>query len=198
MDESAEIMTIGSTVAIYTDLEPDVQGEVRAAADRIRARMRRSVEDIIEIGRELTAVKKNLGHRKFQPWIETEFGMTQRTAQRFMSVHEKFGKSDTVSHLKITPAALYLLAAPSTDDKVVNAAMKKGKAGEKIDKKTIDDLKANVKTANAKQQHNSSKTNHAKGETVANIDYKERCANMRPDYWSYLRKLRRVVSRGVV
>lgn len=95
-------------------------------------RMRRTAEDILEIGRDLIAVKKRLGHGKFLAWIDAEFGMTKMTAARFMQVAERFGKSDTVSGLEISQSALYLLVAPSTDYAVVAAAVTKGQAGEKI------------------------------------------------------------------
>lgn len=53
----------------------------------------------------------------FLPWIEAEFGMTDRTARRFMDVASSFSvKVDIVSDLPAT--ALYELAAPSTPQSV--------------------------------------------------------------------------------
>jgi len=53
-------------------------------------------------------VKGKLGHGEFLPWIDFEFGMDKRTAQRFMGVATSYGsKYDTVSHLN--PSALYAL-----------------------------------------------------------------------------------------
>lgn len=40
---------------------------------------KRTVEDIIEIGRELTVVKADLPHGQFLPWIAAEFEMSQQT-----------------------------------------------------------------------------------------------------------------------
>jgi hypothetical protein len=45
-------------------------------------------------------------------WLETEFGWSERTAQRFMQVFAR--KSETVSDLQIDVSALYLIAAPKT------------------------------------------------------------------------------------
>jgi hypothetical protein len=108
---------------------------VMAAAERIRTRMSRTGQDIVDIGRDLIGAKKRLGHGRFLAWIEAEFGMTDRSARRFMEVAESF-KSDTVSDL--TPTVLYALAAPSTPDEVRTEATSRAAAGEVI---TLDEVK---------------------------------------------------------
>lgn len=51
------------------------------------------------------------------PWIEAEFGMSERTARNFMNVFETFGSNrDRVADL--IPTALYLLAVPSMPEEV--------------------------------------------------------------------------------
>ena len=70
-------------------------------------------------------------HGSFLPWIEAEFGMNPRTAQRFMGVAETFkGKYDTVSHLD--PKALYELAAPKTPIEVREEVERMIAAGEVV------------------------------------------------------------------
>ena len=83
--------------------------QAREAAERIKLRLRRSAEDIVEIGRDLIAVKSSLGHGNFLPWIEAEFGMSEYTARNFMRVGDIYGKRGTVPDLQ--PSAL---AAPKT------------------------------------------------------------------------------------
>jgi hypothetical protein len=57
------------------------------------------------------------GNGSFLPWIETEFEMTVKTAQRFMNVASVYGaKYDTVSDLGLR--TLYELAAPNTPQEV--------------------------------------------------------------------------------
>lgn len=137
-----------SQVAAFDDsgLAPSAALGLRAAADRIRTRLRRSVEDIIEIGRDLTAAKKTLGHGNFLPWIEGELGMREDTARNFMRVHKRFGKSGSLPDLKITHEALYLLAAPSTAPEVVEAAVAKADAGGKVGKAEVEEIKSRLKT----------------------------------------------------
>src|SRR5260370_13768613 len=55
-------------------------------AGRIRQRMTRTAQDIVEIGCELIAVKDRVGHGNFLPWIEREFRMSEDTAAPFMNV----------------------------------------------------------------------------------------------------------------
>lgn len=103
---------------------------VRAAAERIKLRVRRVSEDIIAIGQDLIAVKERLEHGLFLPWVASEFEMSERTAQNFISVATRFGKSATVADL--SPKVLYALAAPSTPDDVVEKAAEKAAAGGKV------------------------------------------------------------------
>jgi DUF3102 family protein len=58
-----------------------------------------------------------LPHGSFLPWIEAEFEMSAKTAQKFMSVAESYGgKNELGSNLSLS--ALYELAAPSTPPQV--------------------------------------------------------------------------------
>ena len=84
----------------YGAVPAPVAIEAREAAQRIRLRLRRSAEDIIEIGRDLLAVKASLPHGSFLPWIEAEFGMSERSARRFMQVADVYaGKSARLADL---------------------------------------------------------------------------------------------------
>src|SRR5262249_14848074 len=72
----------------YDLLEAKVAEKVRTSADRIRERVKKTVEDIIEVGNELLAVKDALEHGHFGPWLKA--GWSERSAQNFMSVAERF------------------------------------------------------------------------------------------------------------
>ncbi len=72
----------------YDLLETKLADKVRSAADRIRERVKKTVEDIIEVGNDLLAVKEALPHGQFLPWLKAEFGWSERSAQNFMSVAE--------------------------------------------------------------------------------------------------------------
>src|SRR4051812_1213845 len=76
----------------YSLVPADVADRVRSTAEQIRQKVKRTVEDIIiEVGRELLAVKEALPHGQFGRWLRAEFGWSERMAQNFMGVAERFG-----------------------------------------------------------------------------------------------------------
>lgn len=87
----------------------DLVENLKLNAERIRQSIKRSVQEVLEIGRCLNAVKQALEHGSFTRWIELEFGMNIRTAQRMMSAYETFGKNDIMSFLPDKPTVLYEL-----------------------------------------------------------------------------------------
>lgn len=125
----------------YAALPVDAALTARAAAERIKLRLKRTVEDIIEIGRELTAVKADLPHGQFLPWIAAEFEMTAQTAQNFIRVCERFGEQKQ-NYFVFQPTVLYALSAPSTPDAVIDKAVAKVESGEKVTVADVKDWKA--------------------------------------------------------
>ena len=101
--------------------DPDVERRVRSAVVKIREFQKVAV---VDIGRELLAVKEILPKGQFIPWVES-FGLERRTAVNYMHVAAEFGSVwATVSHM---PAGvLYKLAAPSTPPEVREAVMQIG------------------------------------------------------------------------
>ena len=79
----------------YATLPRDVAKSAKLAAIRIKSTLN---ENLIEIGSDLRAMKKKLPYGQFGAWIRAEFGMTERTAQRYMAAARLVAKSDTVSH----------------------------------------------------------------------------------------------------
>jgi Protein of unknown function (DUF3102) len=114
----------------YESLEAKLAESVQES-DRIRERMKSSIQNIIEIGVDLLQVKKSLPHGQFGDWLRAEFGLSDRSAQNFMSVAEKF-KSANIADLPIQPSAVYLLAAPSVPDEARQIAIDRAEAGEEI------------------------------------------------------------------
>jgi gas vesicle protein len=128
----------------YDLLETKVGEKVRSSADRIRERVKKTVEDIIEVGNDLLAVKEALDHGQFGPWLKAEFGWSERTAQNFMSVAERF-QSAKFAELPIQPSAAYLLAAPAVPDEARQVAVEKAEAGKEITVATAREIVAEAK-----------------------------------------------------
>jgi hypothetical protein len=130
----------------YSPLEQQVAKQVRDTADRIRSKVKKTLEDIIEVGNDLVAVKEALPHGQFGPWLKAEFGWGGRMAQNFMSVAERFGpKTEIIADLTIQPTAAYLLAAPTVPDEAREKAVERAEAGEQITTAVAREIVAETK-----------------------------------------------------
>jgi hypothetical protein len=116
-------------------------------ADAIRAYARRTVHDIIEIGRLLVEAKKMVGPGNFLSWIEREFAWSEDTAERFIAVYALQRQIPHVAELSLPFSGLYLLAAPSTPKQAVEEVVAKAEAGERM---SVVEIKSTIAEAKAK------------------------------------------------
>jgi hypothetical protein len=68
----------------YSIVLSETAVKLQARGERIKMPMQKTTEDIIEIGRDLLAVKEHLGHGQFVLWVETGVGILRRSAQNYM------------------------------------------------------------------------------------------------------------------
>jgi len=92
----------------YNSLDIEMRIFVLEKAATIQARLKRTAEDIVAIGQELIEVKERLPLGTFESWLRDEFDMSQRSAERFMQVSERF-KDSPVVKMAGTPSVLYAL-----------------------------------------------------------------------------------------
>ncbi len=154
----------------YSVLPDQTAMELRMSAERVRMRLKRSAEDIIAIGQELTAAKVRLPHGQFGVWLVAEFEMTDQTARRFMQVAERFGGKSNIM-LDFSPTVLYQLAAPSTPESVVQAVT----SGE-VAPNVADVKRAIAEAKEAKAEAEQAKSDYA--DVVEALTQKERQADM--------------------
>lgn len=114
----------------YTMLDAETSLFVQKQTGEIRALMKRTAQDIIEIGQKLILVKEKLAHGRFLDWIAAEFEWSYPTAARFMQVANSFKKTYQID--KFAASALYVLAAPSTPVSARAEAIARAEAGEAI------------------------------------------------------------------
>ena len=114
----------------YTMLDAETSLFVQKQTGEIRALMKRTAQDIIEIGQKLILVKEKLAHGRFLDWIAAEFEWSYPTAARFMQVANSFNKTYQID--KFAASALYVLAAPSTPASARSEAIARAEAGEPI------------------------------------------------------------------
>jgi hypothetical protein len=114
----------------YAQVDEAYRATVQQAAVTIRARMRRTVEDMIEIGRQLNEVKALLPERQFERWMATEFEMSRRSAFEFRSIADRFAAQSAIIAL-ISPTIVRRLAAPSVPDEAVRQVIAAARASDK-------------------------------------------------------------------
>src|SRR5262245_53657874 len=136
-------------------------------ADAIRALGKQTVANIIEIGRRLTEVKQLVGHGNWLPWLEREFGWTDKTAENFINIYKLGGKFENFSNLDLPLSGLYLLAAPSTPDEARNKVIKRAEAGEPVGVSDIKETVEKAKRRRHKRHHQRKRGRKASIETTA-------------------------------
>lgn len=82
----------------YNQLPAPDRAFVHQATERIKVRMRRTAEDIIEIGRGLIEVKSWLKHGQFLDWLnaETEKYFAQDTGLNILSQRRWLEKANSI------------------------------------------------------------------------------------------------------
>lgn len=149
----------------YQSLDLKTRAVIELRTNEIKERIRRTTQDIIEIGDKLIEVKDALSHGQFGLWLKSEFDWDERTAQRFMSVAAMM-KSDTVSDLgwkdlskiNIAPGALYVLAAKSTPQEIRREVLERAYRGESFTQTRVKKLVAERKVKRSSKKSPASTT----------------------------------------
>lgn len=142
----------GQKVFDYASLEPETSEFVQQQTGQIQALMKRTAQDIIEIGQKLIEVKAKLGYGRFGDWLLAEFGWSWDTAGRFINVATRFGEVPQIA--EFAPSALYVLSAPSIPAAAREEALGRAQAGEHITYTTAEEIKRKyaLLSPNAKQK----------------------------------------------
>ncbi|MEM9002171.1 MAG: DUF3102 domain-containing protein [Cyanobacteria bacterium P01_F01_bin.86] len=127
-----------STFFDYDSLDQAHRLIVQQHTGEIRKRLRRSAQDVWEIGQRLADVRSRLKYGQFLAWLKAEFGWSQRTAYNFINVYETFGdRFANLAKVDIATSVLYQLAAPSVPEELRTQVLKSAAAGEKVTNKAL-------------------------------------------------------------
>jgi hypothetical protein len=121
-----------------------IDDRLAAHAEKIRELGKRSLRDVIEIGRHLTEAKLLAGHGAWLGWLKREFGWSEMSATRFMRIYdfEREFKSHRLLDLTLNLAALYELTRKRTPPEVVTHFVAKAACGEKVTAREIKEASA--------------------------------------------------------
>lgn len=122
----------------YESLDQAQRLVIQEHTGEIRKRLRRSAQDVWEIGQRLADVRSRLKYGQFLAWLKAEFGWSQRTAYNFINVYETFGdRFAKLAKVDIATSVLYQLAAPSVPEALRTQVLEAAESGEKITHKSI-------------------------------------------------------------
>jgi hypothetical protein len=149
MGAAADRPTIAAIIPADRCLDISEKQELHGLACEIRELTKLTAQAILTIGERLARAKKLLGYGRFLKWTEEEFGWSDRTARRFMQVHEAVGpkieklKLANLANLEIDASALYLLACGHTPGPVVEEVLARARNGERISHSYVRGLVTN-------------------------------------------------------
>ena len=109
---------------------------------KIQFYLRQTAQNIIEIGKELTAAKQEVPHGQWLNWLDSNFGMTERTAQNFMKVAERLSNTQLISHFNSTQL-ITMLALPAGEEEKFIA--EKAAEGKPVEDMTVKNLREEIK-----------------------------------------------------
>ena len=147
-------LTSNTYVDNHHGVTEDLVKEFRQEAKIIKMKMKRSVQDILDAGKRLHAVKEKLPHGYFKNWIETELGCHYTTGVNLMRVAHVFGNNEEkITKMGIGPSILYFLATPSTPKQAREKVIQLIEDGEKVSfaetKKIVREYRKNKDKDNA-------------------------------------------------
>lgn len=156
---SSKALGFNGLIFDYEALDASVRIELRIHTDCIQKAMKRTVEDIVEIGCRLTQAKAILDHGQFEEWIKVQLGLGKSTAENYMKVHARFGNEIlNNSGFAVAPTVLYELAKPSFPGQEVQtlltgeAQVKTSGGNKPIDQVTVEELKQHKRDLLAKEE----------------------------------------------
>jgi hypothetical protein len=126
------VQTVTPTTFDYSVIDADLASNLRRQATRIRTRIGKATQDLIDIGRDLLAAKKHLiDHGNFVTWVEAEVGIARRTAQAYMAI-AKLADDKGAAIALLPPTTVHRLASKSAPPEVVSRVLAKAESGDVV------------------------------------------------------------------
>jgi hypothetical protein len=133
-------LTVTPVAFDYSVIDADLASNLRRQATRIRTRIGKATQDLIDIGRDLLAAKKHLiGHGDFIKWVEAEVGIARRTAQAYMAI-AKLADDKGAAIALLPPTTVHRLASKSAPPEVVSEVVAKAQSGDVLPDRMVSEM----------------------------------------------------------
>ena len=128
----------------YGAIPPSLVPNLQAQAKLIKDMIAKTTAGLIEVGRNLIAVKQQLDHGQFMDWVEIEVGIVKRTAQSYMAIARLAdAKGATVALLP--PTTAHRLAAISAPVEVVDHVLDRAVNGVIVPDGEVEEMFRNAR-----------------------------------------------------
>ena len=134
-----------STTSLFPANNADAVAPAPTLAQRvvkIQFHLQNMAQSAIIIGQELIECKKEVGHGNWANWLQKNFNLSQSSANKFMSVANRFGNSESIPNLGYTQL-ITLLALPAGEEEKFIA--EKSAAGTPVEDMTVKTLRTEIK-----------------------------------------------------
>jgi Protein of unknown function (DUF3102) len=157
----------------YSVIDADLASNLRRQATRIRTRIGKATQDLIDIGRDLLAAKKHLiDHGDFIKWVEAEVGIARRTAQAYMAI-AKLADDKGAAVALLPPTTVHRLASKSAPPEVVNEVVAKAQSGDVLPDRTVSEMIHEAKFQRKKTAHHEGNGIHQSKQSRIDTEAKE-------------------------
>jgi hypothetical protein len=125
----------------YASIADEAPTEIiQAAAVQIKTVLRRTAENVIELGKLLTAVKNNLPHGCWQSWLTDEIGVSTSTASNWLRAYQHADQFRAIANLN--PTAIYALAGEGVSAEAIEKANQLAESGQTVTRADVESILA--------------------------------------------------------
>ena len=123
------------TKKVYDGMSPALATTLQGMAEDLRNLIRRTADDLFRIGAIMYDVSQSLKGDNFSDWCDQELGIKRSTAYNYLQIYKRFSShvnspEDILGSIDAT--AMLTLSGKSVPEYIVEEAIDKAKAGEKI------------------------------------------------------------------
>ena len=154
----------------YAAIENEAPVEIiQAAAVQIKTVLRRTAENVIELGKLLEAVRKNLPHGCWQSWVTGEIGVSTSTASNWLRAYEHADQFRAIANLN--PTAIYALSGEGVTAEAIEKANQLAEAGKKVTKADVDQIVGETSEPITEPDHDPAETERDESTAPAEINH---------------------------
>jgi hypothetical protein len=173
----------------YCGISPSLVSHLQAQAKLIKNLIAKTTEGLIEVGRNLVAVKQRLNHGQFIDWVEIEVGIDKRTAQSYMAI-ARFAEAKGTTVALLPPTTAHRLAAISAPVEVVDHVLDRAINGEIVPDGQVKDMFKNARNQRKQAREKDRRSRAASEAAYRRSEVGRRKEELRCLEWKHQRKRR--------